>query len=223
VAGSALTIIAFIKSQSVFNYTVLILYAISIGYLIYKLLTSARMFGIVANAKTGAKVDLAVVRVISETSGKLVKTSVSNAKGRYLIIVPKGYYKMLSSKSGLEQSENIKINARNNFNVSKIKILMSEIYTKTKPPVATNNVPPVMAAKRPFSDSSEIIENFSAQQENYRTPDLNNLGISHLVNDAEPRTENDEPKILKVPHEQEIKENKIVHPNWDLPNDKSPL
>ncbi|MFA5157824.1 MAG: carboxypeptidase-like regulatory domain-containing protein [Patescibacteria group bacterium] len=221
IAGVTLAIFAFIKSQSVFSYIVLILYVITICYLIYKLLTSTRMFGVVTNSKTGAKVDLAVIRAISETSGKLVRTSVSNAKGRYLIILPKGYYKVLSSKSGLEQSEDVKINAKNELSISKTKILMSDVKLNAGSTIETGNSQLTSPPKKVFSDSSEIIEKFSSKQQQYQTPDLNNLGISHLISDNPAIGYQQERKRLKTPNEIEPKEKS--RPNWQLPNNKSPL
>lgn len=175
ISGFLLSIYSLNVNRGIVNYSLIALYLIIFAMMVYRFLSHARTHGSVINSATGAGVDLAVVRAISETSGKLEKTAVTNSKGKYTMALPKGFYKIIAAKSGLKQSINKTLRVVSGFRPTILKLTMFEIertaninQTRIEPP---NNVAqptkrqgyPVAKRNesRIFADASEIIEKFN--------------------------------------------------------------
>jgi hypothetical protein len=130
-------------------------------------------------------VDLSVIRAISETKGKLAKTTVTNYKGRYSLSLTKGFYKIIAAKPGLKQASPLSVRVKSNLKPRTEKIVMIETRTETNlkqisnsntrtqeqklapghnlHPYISNSKPLTSKPKRSFSDSGEIVEKYSGE------------------------------------------------------------
>jgi len=166
VFGAVMSILVILNNPSAYNWIVLSIYIVVIVYEIFMLFVhNGRSFGRVYEAGSQRPVDLALIRAISETTGKLVKTTVSNAKGKYTLAVPKGYYKIETSRAGFTQSENISIRVKSAFKPTVKKIYMNPIRgqvleAENQPLPSAFRLPTSNPQPRTFIDSEEIIEKF---------------------------------------------------------------
>ena len=177
--GFMMSTLALAATKSPYNYTIFYLYLlIFLYYLVKFFFIDGRSFGLVINSAKNQGVDLAVVRAISETRGKLVKTTVTNEKGRYTLVLPKGFYKIIATKPELKQASSLSVRVKSNLRPRTERIRMIETRqtpTTTTPAMATSlttnerrNVfyPFSTNKKQPdryFSDSGEIIERYSGE------------------------------------------------------------
>lgn len=72
--------------------------------------------GNIRNAKSKQSVPLALIRIMDLTGKKLIKTAVSNEKGKYKTLIDKGIYKIFVTKSGYKQLTSVELNAKKNIN-----------------------------------------------------------------------------------------------------------
>jgi len=115
--------IATIIDPSPYNYGVILLYIITaLIFLTRYLFIDGRTFGNVINDLQ--PVELAVVRAVHKDSRILVKTVVSDIKGRYSMALPKGNYQIKANKSDLEQKDEIDVIVTNSFDPRKETIEM---------------------------------------------------------------------------------------------------
>jgi len=223
--GLATSIVAYFKYQSTVNLIVLCLYGIIFIYYITKwLILSGRGFGKVYSIDNSKGIELATVNLISEADGKLKATVVSDAKGRFIVAIPKGFYKILVSKPGYAPAENQATRIKSSFKPTRIIIGMNEIQ-KTQPQQSqiTTVVATTPATKtRQIADSAEIIERYNKKRTKFGTANLSDVGVHHLIN-QEPKTPNASGKDtqLKVPKDEEII--KPEKPNWNIPGPRTPL
>jgi hypothetical protein len=59
-----------------------------------------KSWGIVYDALTKLPVDLAIVRLMDATSGRIIRSAVTDRAGRYVFIVPQGSYRIVAIKNG---------------------------------------------------------------------------------------------------------------------------
>ncbi|MCX6812374.1 MAG: carboxypeptidase-like regulatory domain-containing protein, partial [Candidatus Berkelbacteria bacterium] len=97
------------------------------------------------------------------------KTTTSDQNGRYTLSLPRGFYKLLITKPGLEQTSNNALRVRSNFKPIKVRIGMRTESKVENLATATSS----SKQKREFFDASDIIEKFSGQS--------GDLGIKHLI------------------------------------------
>jgi len=164
IAGFSFSLLAFSSNKSLINSIVIGLYiVIFIYYIILYFVIRGRSNGLVYKKADNSPIDLAVVRAISETSGKLVKTTVSDSKGRFALALPKGYYNIVAVKANLQQENIIKSRVRSNFTPTKAKIELSEIDFESSLNKQIPSAAPVSSSSAPartFEDSDEIIGEF---------------------------------------------------------------
>ncbi|TSC94314.1 MAG: MAM protein [Candidatus Berkelbacteria bacterium Athens1014_28] len=128
--GLIISAVVLYQVKSTYNYTIFSLYTFCLFWIFIKMLiTDGRSFGFVYDRESGKAVDLAIVRVLSETSGKLVKTIVSDEHGKFSLALPKGYYKILVEKTGYILSENITLRVKSAFKPAKVRISLSTLPT----------------------------------------------------------------------------------------------
>ncbi len=185
--GFMMSTLAMIESKTPYNLVIFYLYLLIFAYYLIKFfIIDGRSFGLVINQAKRETVDLAIVRAISETRGKLAKTTVTNEKGRYTLVLPKGFYKIIVSKPGLKQKGNLSVRVKSNLRPRTEKIEMIEVRVKTnssieygnsKQTLDSNNLrptlvtPPITPGVQPltsnptrsFSDSGEIVEKYSGE------------------------------------------------------------
>jgi len=142
------------------------LIAIFIYYIVVYFITLGRTNGLVYKKVDNSPIDLAVVRAISESSRKLVKTTVSDNKGRFALALPKGYYNIVATKADLQQQQIIKSRVKSNFSPTKAKIGLSEIDFE---PSMDKQIPSAVQVSssstptRTFGDSDEIINSYDQE------------------------------------------------------------
>ncbi len=172
--GLAATVYSLNQSKTIFNFVMLGLYAVTIGHMIYKkFIASGKSVGIVYKSADSKPVDLAVIRAKSQSTGKLVKTTVTNQSGKFSLALPKDIYSITVTKSGLQQPGEIISRVKSNFKPRAEKIAMIETVRKE----LTGQQPEVLAApiaapfassqpatkSRSFESSAEIIEKYSGK------------------------------------------------------------
>ena len=178
--GFIVSILAYLVTKSTFNTVILAIYIIIAIYLIIKMfILGGRSYGYVYNSASSKPVDLALVRAISESSGKLAKTSVSNQRGRFVLALPKGFYKIMVAKAALEQNRPYSIRVKSSFAPRREKIGMKEIKRNDEirmandeiknPNIEIGNSKQILNPKfgrsnqiptRTFKDAKEIIERY---------------------------------------------------------------
>jgi hypothetical protein len=147
----------------------------------------------VINQAKNQTVDLAVVRAVSETKGKLAKTTVTNERGRYTLVLPKGFYKIITTKPELKQASPLSIRVKTSLRPRTERIGMIEVGrgensniearnpkpayrqagqipssnfqlpTPYSQPLVPNSQPHTSNPIRSFSDSGEIVERFGGE------------------------------------------------------------
>jgi len=126
--GFLMSTLALSITKTPYNITVFGLYLLIFAYYLIRIfIVNGRSFGVVVNQATGNGVDLSVVRAISETKGKLLRTTVTNEKGRYTLVLPKGFYKVVAAKSNLVQLSPLSIRVKSNLKPRTDRIVMVEI------------------------------------------------------------------------------------------------
>jgi hypothetical protein len=225
--GFVVTIIATRQSPTLLNKVIFGIYIIIILYFIYNWIRRrGRSIGLVYKTADNQPVDLAIVRAINEMSGKLERTTVTGMKGAYILPLKKGYYKILVSKVGLEQETKLTRRVASNYAVTNERVGLRTAKTNIAPAVEKKIVPNPNRAERFARSSNDIIEAFNQKQEKFGTQDLNNLGVNHLVREqSEPKTMEEGELIIPKDNEIDgrIKPPQQEHPNWQMPNPRTPL
>ncbi|HSX24729.1 MAG TPA: carboxypeptidase-like regulatory domain-containing protein [Candidatus Andersenbacteria bacterium] len=98
--GSAINTYFFILTPGRLNTLFEVLYLILFILKLTILLFHARGVGKVINRKTGSSLDLSVVRLYDAKTNRLVQTKVTNKKGGFFILAPRGEYTVSVSKPG---------------------------------------------------------------------------------------------------------------------------
>jgi hypothetical protein len=221
-------------------------------YIVKFFFIDGRSFGLVINSAKNQGVDLAVVRAILETEGKLAKTTVTNEKGRYSLVLPKGFYKIIVTKPELKQASPLSIRVKNNLKprTEKIRMIETRAETNSNPldkfrtgseyrnskqtlnsnplhptPYSSPSTPnsPLHTPSRSFSDSGEIVERYGEKSKKYNTNDLSDIGLHHLIMPKKMEEEISETNKEISNSSPNKKESDSDHPNWQLPNSSSPL
>lgn len=123
-AGLIYSLIVLYIDSSIFNYIIMDLYALTaIIYIIRYVFIDGRTHGSVIHDL--APVELALVRAVNANSGKLVKTAVSDIKGRYSLALPKGEYIIYAAKHNLRQEEDIRVKVKSSYEPRKETIRMA--------------------------------------------------------------------------------------------------
>jgi hypothetical protein len=107
IAVTGLVIISAVRAANVATY---LYYLLTQPFLLFWL-KKRKEYGVVYNALTRQPVDLAVVRLF-RTNGKLVRTLVTDKRGRYSFMVDEGEYRMEVTKQGLTFPSDILKNQR---------------------------------------------------------------------------------------------------------------
>jgi len=107
--GFSLSLVALYYQVNLYNEILVAAYILSILFILSKrYLFSGKSFGTVFNVSdSGRPIDLAIVRAVRVKSKKLVKTVVSDMDGKFVLALPKGYYKLFVSHSGMVQTEDL--------------------------------------------------------------------------------------------------------------------
>ena len=225
--GFVFSIIALQNSPTIYNKTIFAIYVLILIYFAYNLFVrSGRNRGLVFNKESRKPVDLAIVRAISETSGRLVRTTVSNEKGRYTLTLPKGFYEIIVAKAELKQDTAIRLRVRSNFALERAKIGMNRISTTSKTTLQRAEKQAkawTPSIRRTALDSKEIIERFLEKKEKYGTSDINDGGVKHLINDkdiSELPSDSGQKTNLSKENSKTIAK---IPPNWQLPKTNPPL
>ncbi|MCX6810180.1 MAG: carboxypeptidase-like regulatory domain-containing protein, partial [Candidatus Berkelbacteria bacterium] len=220
--GLAMSVIAYYKHYSLLNLIVLSLYgALIIYYIARWFVFNGRGFGKVYDISNGQGVELATVNMISEADGKLKATSVSDAKGRFIVALPKGFYKIVISKPGYNSRINQTTRIKSSFTPARIQVGLAQTRLGSEISSEAVNVSQPPTKEKQFSDSSEIINNFNQKRAKFGTTNLADAGIHHLIQENEVRRMEQGENQLKIPTEKDLAEKK--HPNWNLPNSGNPL
>ena len=155
--GFIVSILAYLVTKSTFNTVILAIYIIIAIYLIIRMfILGGRSYGYVYNSASSKPVDLALVRAISESSGKLAKTSVSNQRGRFVLALPKGFYKIMVAKAALEQNQPYSIRVKSSFAPRRDKIGMREIKRNDEIRMANDEIKNPNIEIRPISPMGRI-------------------------------------------------------------------
>lgn len=157
--GSGLAIVIFINYPTTINYIILSLYILLLLYhIIRRFVIQGKTFGEVRNIAEGNKpVDLAIIRAISLNNNKLAKTVISDIKGRYTLLLPKGKYRICANKEGLVQTDKIEISIRSSFNPRHDEIQMDKAPEFEKVELTSHST----VHEPPVNSVSDIIENYS--------------------------------------------------------------
>ena len=154
--GLVQTIISILEGANLSNLIILGLYTITIlWYLINLLIAKGHDWGTVYNLETGAPVDLAIIRAVSVKTGKLVKTVVTDAAGRYSLVLTKGDYKLYVSKSGYLQDKPLILKIRSSFAIRRDKVAVELIGTKMP-----DNFEKQPLGSRMFESVNQIIDRY---------------------------------------------------------------
>jgi hypothetical protein len=141
--GFMMSTLAMIESKTPYNLVIFCLYLLIFAYYLIKIFfIDGRSFGLVINQANMRGVDLSVVRAISETKGKLAKTTITDYKGRYSLSLTKGFYKIIAAKPGLEQASPLSVRVKSNFKPRTEKIVMIETRAETNSNAETRNLRP---------------------------------------------------------------------------------
>lgn len=111
--GTILSIIFYIKYQDLSNLLVLILYLIIFVYEYYKN-HKARPYGLVFDQANKNPLNLTIVRIFDNLSGKLITTKVSDIKGKFVFLVNHGQYYLTAVKQGYSQYKSNSLDFKTN-------------------------------------------------------------------------------------------------------------
>jgi hypothetical protein len=126
--GLTFTIISFLSKRTLFTDIVLGIYLLLIIYYLIRLFRfTERSVGAIINISNNSPVDLAIVRAISEETGKLIKATASDDKGKYIFALTKGSYRISVTKSGMEQIGKFTLRVNPSFHPTGVKIEMRKI------------------------------------------------------------------------------------------------
>lgn len=156
--GSGLALIIFINFPTTINYIVMALYVLILFYhLIHRYVLSGKSYGQVSNiSEDNRPVDLTIIRAISSTDFRLVRTVISDIKGRFTMTLPKGKYRLFANKEGLVQSENLAIEVNSSFTPRHDTIRMKTSETKTEAKSIEGPKPSIAAV----NSASELISSY---------------------------------------------------------------
>jgi hypothetical protein len=101
--GTLISVIALYLTPSILNLLILVLYIPLWAYEFY-LMFEPRSFGNVEREDNHIPIDLALVRVLDQESKRLIRSVVSNQRGRYSLLLPKGNYHQYAQKAGYLRS-----------------------------------------------------------------------------------------------------------------------
>ncbi|MCX6810971.1 MAG: carboxypeptidase-like regulatory domain-containing protein, partial [Candidatus Berkelbacteria bacterium] len=221
--GLTMSLVAYFKYRSVINLITLCLYgAIIIYYIMRWLILSGRGFGKVYSIDNNKGIELATVNLISEVNGKLKATVVSDAKGRFIVAIPKGFYRILVSKPGYVSSVNQATRIKSSFKPTRIIIGMNKIQKSQQVQTAPAIAAPPLTNTKQIADSAEIIEKYNQKRTKFGTANLADVGVHHLINQNIKNSDSAEfDTQLKVPKDEEII--KPEKPNWNIPGPRTPL
>lgn len=161
--GLLMSTLAISHTPTPYNYLIFSIYILIIIYYIVKTIVNGKNFGLVLNQTRNRVVDLAIVRALSKKTGKLVKTTITNEKGKYSLILPKGSYKMLVAKPRLRHESPLSIVVESSYGLSVEKMLMSEqdeAQNEIDEFDLDNKID--QAKRRFFSDSDDIIDSYDS-------------------------------------------------------------
>ena len=96
-------------------------------YLNIKSVIRVSPWGDVVDRENHEGVSLALVRVTDESGQHLVRTTVTNAEGKFKTVVPKGRYKIMAVKPGYQQRQEIKLTVEEALDVVKKKIELDKV------------------------------------------------------------------------------------------------
>ncbi|MEI6144232.1 MAG: hypothetical protein WCP91_01385 [Candidatus Berkelbacteria bacterium] len=221
--GLVMSVISYYRSHFIINIIVLYLYgALIVYYLVKYLILSGRGFGKVYDINNGQGIELATINLISESDGKLKATSVSDAKGRFLVAIPKGFYKILISKPGYSTHMHHAVRIKSALTPARVIIGMDEAKVVDRSITEPALAPLPTTSRREIVDSADIIERYNQKRSKFGTADISNVGIHHLINQkpnlAPPAESQDR---LRVPTDDESP--KPEKPNWQIPGSHTPL
>jgi len=226
--GFGFSLLALLGNKSIYNWTIFSFYiAIAIFEIVRVIFFAGRGNGYIYDSSTNQPIDLAIIRIISETSGKLVRTTVANSKGKFALSVPKGFYKIYVSKFDYKPYSTSAVRIKNSFSPINIRIPMFKEITVSKPLLAeipnwASKASP--AIQQTFSDSKEIIEHFQQKMAKYNSVNLADVGVHHLISESD---NNREDENLSNANADISPLNNISSknskPNWQLPNSKTPM
>jgi hypothetical protein len=123
--GSIVSIDKTLNQFSLFNAGMTLVY---IGFWIIGLRKVVRLspWGTVVDKNDSKPLPLTLIRVFDKTGKRLIKTSITNEKGKFSTLVQKGKYQIVAAKSGYELDKPLEINADDKLNVVNKKIEMSK-------------------------------------------------------------------------------------------------
>lgn len=105
-AGFSFAVYAIYSNYSIFNLVVFSMYGILfIIYTIKNFWFTGKSFGTIS--AEGQPLDLALVRIMRQKDNRLIRTLVSDRKGRFGLVLPKGFYKVAVGKSGYMQEGDV--------------------------------------------------------------------------------------------------------------------
>jgi hypothetical protein len=100
--------------QSALNYIIIssyfLLWAINVSYVIRK-----SPWSIVSESNTGNPIPLTLIRVMDEGNKRLVRTTVSDGKGKFSAILKKGQYNIFAAKEGYKLDHPVLFNTTDNI------------------------------------------------------------------------------------------------------------
>jgi predicted GH43/DUF377 family glycosyl hydrolase len=100
--GTFSVIMYYLLSHNTYNLVMLVLYAIIWLIEIYYLFSTVKSIGKVSDAQSSNGLDLAIVRLFNNDSGKLVNTRVTNKLGSYSVLANEGNYYLTALKQGYD-------------------------------------------------------------------------------------------------------------------------
>ena len=100
-----------------------------------------KQWGTIYNVYTKQPVDLATIRVIDAKTGNIIRSQVTDQKGRYFIILPAGSYRVEIQKTGFTQESDVLQKQRTDIVFDRLYQVGSVIYVSEKRAELNVNIP----------------------------------------------------------------------------------
>ncbi|OIO18931.1 MAG: hypothetical protein CO029_01770 [Candidatus Magasanikbacteria bacterium CG_4_9_14_0_2_um_filter_41_10] len=124
-----------------------------------------KQWGTIYNVYTKQPIDLATIRVIDAKTGNIVRSQVTDQKGRYFIILPAGYYRVEIQKTGFSQESEMLQKQHSDVVFDRLYQVGSVVYISEKRTELNVNIPlEPLAQNKP---TKEIIRVYTKQVAQY--------------------------------------------------------
>jgi hypothetical protein len=108
-----------------------------------------KKWGVVYNSLSKLPIDLVIVRLLDATTGRIIRSAVTDKDGRYFFIIQKGQYKMVAAKAGYVYPSALLRSQKEDVNY--LDLYHGELIDVKEETAITANLPldPVSAEKTP--------------------------------------------------------------------------